>query len=128
MRAALALGSIATALLPGIVVGDTMAATTRAKSGDFDRRGAVGCAQEVGQPLGTCTAAVARAENAAAVVVTFPNGFSRILTFADGDFLRANATMSGVGTDTDWSLSGGIYRIRVDDQRFELAEALVWMD
>jgi hypothetical protein len=36
--------------------------------------------------------------------------------------------MSGVGTDTDWSLSSGIYRIRVDDQRFELAEALVWMD
>jgi hypothetical protein len=33
--------------------------------------------------------------------------------------------MSGVGTDTDWSLAAGMYSIRVDDQRFELPEALV---
>jgi hypothetical protein len=126
MRAVLALGPIVTALLPGIAAGDTMAATTRAKSGDFDSRSEVGCAQEAEQSLGTCTAAVARAEDAAVVVVTFPNGFSRVLMFAGGDFLRGNATMSGVGTDTDWSASGGAYRIRVDDQRFEIPAALVW--
>jgi len=34
--------------------------------------------------------------------------------------------MSGVGTDTEWHLSDGIYFIRVDDQRFELPEALVF--
>ena len=71
-------------------------------------------------------AQVARSEGAAAaVVVTFPNGFAGMLTFDDGTFLRGDATMSGVGTDTDWTLSDGTYRVRVDDQRFELPEALV---
>ncbi len=48
--------------------------------------------------------------------------------FSDGDFLRGNATMSGVGTDTDWQLSRGLYHVRVDDQRFEIPEALVTGD
>ena len=125
MRAALALGLIGTALLPGIATGDIMAANARAKSGDFDRMGEVGCAQEAGESLGTCEAAIARAEDGAVVVVTFPNGFSRMLMFEGGAFLRGNATMSGVGTDTEWSVSNGIYRVRVDDQRFEIPEALV---
>jgi hypothetical protein len=34
--------------------------------------------------------------------------------------------MSGVGTDTDWSMAAGVFIIRVDDQRFELPEALVF--
>lgn len=126
MRAALALGLIGTALLPGIAAGDIMAANARAKSGDFDRTGEVGCAQEAGQPLGLCEAGIARDENGAVVVVTFPNGFSRMLMFEGGTFLRGNATMSGVGTDTEWTISNGIYQVRVDDQRFEIPEALVW--
>jgi hypothetical protein len=126
MRAALALGLIATVLLPGIAAGDIMAANARAKSGDFDRTGEVGCAQEADQPLGICEAAIAGAKDGAVVVVAFPNGFSRMLMFEGGAFVRGNATMSGVGTDTDWSISSGIYRVRVDDQRFEIPEALVW--
>ena len=58
----------------------------------------------------------------ATVVATFSNGFARSLYFRNGDFLRANATMSGVGTDTEWTLKAGVYLIRVDDQRFELPE------
>ncbi|MEO0915724.1 MAG: hypothetical protein AAFY31_01895 [Pseudomonadota bacterium] len=104
-------------------VGDAMA---RAKAGAFVAAGEVACAQEVGETLGTCTVQVARDdEAAAAAVVTFPNGFARILTFDAGAFLRGNTTMSGVGTDTDWSLNDGLYRIRVDDQRFEIPETLI---
>lgn len=125
MRTAVSL-LVTIALLPGLALADPKAATTRAESGAFDARGEIPCAQEAGQPLGTCTAAVARVEQAAAVVVTFANGFSRTLTFSDQEFLRGNATMSGVGTDTDWSLSDGVYRVRVDDQRFELPQALVF--
>ncbi len=102
-----------------------MAATKRAKSGAFDASGEIACAHEVGQDLGPCSAKVARDTEAAAVVVTFPNGFSRILTFEDGGFLRGNTTMSGVGTDTEWVLEDGLYRIRVDDQRFDIPETLV---
>ena len=77
--------------------------------------------------MDTCAAAVARAsDSAAAVVVTFPNGFARTLIFDDGVFVRGNPTMSGVGTDMEWHLSDSMYFVRVDDQRFELPEALVF--
>ena len=115
----------AAALLPDPAAADVRAAVARATSGDVDARAEVGCAQEVGEVLGTCKAAVARDERSAAVVVTFTNGFARVLMFDDGDFLRGNATMSGVGTDTEWRLSDGVYHVRVDDQRFELPEELV---
>ena len=128
MRLAQPLAFIFVAALPGTADADVSAASARAKSGVFDATGEVRCAQEVGQSLGECGAMVARVDGSAAVVVTFPNGFARTLTFSDGEFLRGNATMSGVGTDTDWRLSDGIYHVRVDDQRFELPEALVFGD
>ncbi len=126
MRAALTIWLAAAVTVPGVAAGDVTAAVGLARSGAFDATSEVRCAQEAGQALGTCVAQVARSEGAAAaVVVTFPNGFARMLTFDDGTFLRGDATMSGVGTDTEWTLSDGTYRVRVDDQRFELPEALV---
>ena len=98
----------------------------RARKRDFDAVGDIACAQEKGQSLGTCKIAAARSGGGdATLVVTFPNGFARDLYFRHGEFMRAGATMSGVGTDMDWSLSGGIYEVRVDDQRFEIPVALV---
>lgn len=111
--------------IPSIASGQIATALERAKSGTFDETGEVRCAQEVGQSLGICSASVARANRSVVAIVTFRNGFSRQLMFSDGNFLRGNATMSGVGTDMEWELSGGTYFVRVDDQRFELPEALV---
>lgn len=128
MRATLPFLLIAAGIFPGIACGDIATANERARSGVFDETGEVRCAQEAGQLLGTCVAVVARASDSSAVIVRFPNGFSRILVFTSREFLRANATMSGVGTDTHWSLLGGIYHVRVDDQRFELSEALIFGD
>ena len=125
MRVAPILAGIIIAAMAGSAGADVAQAAKRARSGDFDAAGTVRCAQEVGQALGNCGAQVARAGTSAAVVVSFPNGFARTLTFAEGAFLRGNATMSGVGTDTEWHLTDGTYHIRVDDQRFELAETLV---
>ena len=126
MRSAHAIALVTVALFPGLALADIMLANARARSGDFVARGEARCAQEVGQSLEICDVAVARAIGSSAVVVTFPNGFARTLSFADRQFLRGNATMSGVGTDTDWILTAGVYSIRVDDQRFELPEALVF--
>ncbi len=98
----------------------------RARKRDFDERGEIRCAQERGQALGTCGVAIARSGGGdATVVVTFPNGFARNLYFVHGEFISANATMSGVGTDTDWRTDGGLHMIRVDDQRYELLETLI---
>lgn len=128
MRTVLPLAMIATTTLAGPAAADMSAATKRAKSGEFVAKADIRCAQEVGQSLGTCGAAVARAEGSAVVVVTFANGFKRMLMFADGEFQRGNATMSGVGTDTEWTLSEGIFAVRVDDQRFEIPADLVFGD
>lgn len=125
MQRILAIGAVLT-IVPGLAFGDPMEATKRVRAGTFDASAEVRCAQEVGQALGPCVADVARVDGSAAVRVTFPNGFTRVLTFDDGAFLRGNATMSGVGTDTDWRLDAGVYYIRVDDQRFEISEALVF--
>ncbi len=101
----------------------------RARKRDFDAKGEIPCAQERGQALGICGAAVARSGGGdATVVATFPNGFARRLYFVHGEFVSASATMSGVGTDTDWRLENGVHVIRVDDQRYELPDALVFGD
>ena len=119
-----ALGLAVLLVLPQAAFGGLAAVTKQAKAGSFDATAEVRCAQEVGEELRPCAAAVARDASAAAVVVTFPNGFKRTLTFENGAFLRGNTTMSGVGTDTDWQVRDGIYRIRVDDQQFEIPETL----
>ncbi len=116
---------LAALMLPAASIGQTAPLKNRAKAGDFDATQEVRCAQEVGETLGTCVAGAAREGLSALIVVKFSNGFSRTLTFEGDQFLRGNATMSGVGTDTDWYKADGIYFIRVDDQRFEIPEALV---
>lgn len=99
----------------------------RAKKRDFDATGSIACAQERGQAMGICKAGVARNTGGdATVAVTFANGFSRRLRFVHGEFLSANATMSGAGRDTDWRLENGIHVIRVDDQRYDIPDGFVF--
>lgn len=99
----------------------------RADRGSFDSTTEASCAQERGHPLGLCRIGVARGTGGdATVVATFKNGFSRKLYFVHGEFVSANTTMSGNGTDIDWKLVAGVHLIRVDDQRFELSDAFVF--
>ncbi len=110
----------------GIAQSAELSSQQRAKKRDFDASLTIPCAQVQGQSLGECVAKIARnASGDATVVVKFSNGFSRSLYFMEGTFLRANATMSGVGTDIEWRLESGVYLIRVDDQRFELPEIFI---
>ena len=93
----------------------------RVRRDDFDREGRIKCAQVDGQTLGDCRVQVAFAGGGDATArVTFPNSFTRELYFVDGGFQRANTTMSGVGTDTEWRVENGDFVIRVDDQRFRI--------
>ncbi|MCE0507407.1 hypothetical protein LR948_18805 [Roseivivax sp. GX 12232] len=110
----------------GVVARGLDDSAARAKRGDFDLRAEVACAQNPGEPMGRCTIRSARGSGGdATLVATFQTGFRRTLTFAHGQFLRGNATMSGVGTDTDWRLEDGLHLIRVDDQRFEVPDRLI---
>lgn len=101
----------------------------RAKARDFDTTGAARCAQERGQTMGECGLGVARGSGGdATVVATFSNGFARRLNFVHGEFVSANATMSGTGKDTDWRMANGVHFIRVDDQRYEISDSLIFGD
>lgn len=86
----------------------------------------IACAQERGQSLDQCSYLIKRDERGkTTVTVVFANGFKRGLFFEDGKFLKASVTMSGVGTDSDWSLKEGMHIIRVDDQRYEVPDTLI---
>ncbi len=99
----------------------------RARQGDFDASGDIPCAQNQGQPMGVCAFGVARSGGGdATVVVTFSNGFKRMLFFRHGAFIAGDATMSGTGRDADWHRDGDRHVIRVDDQRYELTDAAVF--
>lgn len=113
----------------GTVVTGVNDSARRADRQDFDAKGPVLCAQERGQTLGTCQAAVARSGGGdATVVVTFSTGFARRLFFVHGEFVSASATMSGVGRDIDWRLEDGTHFVRVDDQHYEISDEFVFGD
>jgi hypothetical protein len=110
----------------GVVARGVDDSARRAKRKRYDATAKIRCAQEQGQEVGICSAGVARSDGGDATVsATFGNGFSRLLFFAHGEFIRANSTMSGVGTDTEWHVENGAYVIRVDDQRYVVPESLV---
>ena len=86
----------------------------------------IACAQERGEALGECSFSVKSDESGmTTVTVIFANGFKRRLMFKEGAFVKASVTMSGVGTDTDWSLEGETHIIRVEDQRYEVPDSLI---
>jgi hypothetical protein len=110
----------------GVVARGVDDSARRAKQKRYDATAKIQCAQEQGQELGICSVGVARSDGGDATVsATFRNGFSRHLFFAHGEFIRANSTMSGVGTDTEWHVENGVYVIRIDDQRYVVPESLV---
>ncbi len=98
----------------------------RARAGDFDASGPVACAMNPGEAMGTCTAHVARGAGEVTAVVAFGNGFRRTLFFEGGAFVAGDATMSGTGRDTEWQARDGLHLIRVDDQKFEIPDALLF--
>ncbi|WP_187430721.1 hypothetical protein ROLI_000320 [Roseobacter fucihabitans] len=94
-------------------------------SADNNTPKSIACAQERGESLGQCSYRIKRDEKGkTTVTVVFANGFERGLLFEGSKFLKASVTMSGVGTNADWSLKYGIHVIHVDGQRYELPDTL----
>ncbi len=100
---------------------------TRVRKGDFDATGNIPCAQIRGQAVDECSFAVARSSGGdAAVQVTFSNGFRRTLFFIHGEFVSADATMSGTGWDSDWRVVDDKHVIRVEDQRYQVPDSAIY--
>jgi hypothetical protein len=101
----------------------------RAGRGEFDATAPdIPCTRGGGPLRDVCELGVARGGGGdATVVITFPDGFRRALFFTHGEFVSADASEAGGGFDTEWSKdASGTYRIRVDDERYALPEAVVF--
>lgn len=101
----------------------------RAGRGEFDATAPHTACSRGDAPLrDACEASVARGGGGdATVVVRFPDGVERILFFTHGAFMGTDASEASGGFDTDWSKdSQGIYRIRIEDERYAFPEALVF--
>jgi len=99
----------------------------RAGQGDFDASGQIPCAQYRGQPIRQCDFGVARAGGGdATVVVTLPDGFRRALFFTRGEFIGADASQAGGGFQTSARKEGDLFLIRVDEERYEIPEAIIF--
>ncbi len=99
----------------------------RAGQGQFDARGPVGCAQQPGQPLGQCQAAVARdGGGSATVVVTRPDGRTRAIFFEKGKAIGADLSQADGNMNFRATKRGDINNIEAGNERYEIVEAMVF--
>ena len=101
-------------------------ASERAGQGQFDARGPVGCAQQPGQPLGQCQAAVARDPGGTAtVMVTRPDGRTRFIYFEKGQAIGADLSQADGSMHFRATKRADVYDIEAGRERYEIVEALV---
>ena len=106
---------------------ETSDSALRAGQGVFDATSRVPCAQGVGAPMTRCVMGVARdVGGSATVVVTKPDGNNRILFFTDGTFVSADTSQAGGGFDSSTKREGDLTRITVDDERYEVPDAVIF--
>jgi hypothetical protein len=99
----------------------------RAGQGRFDATGPMPCAQHAGQPMGQCEFGVARAGGGyCTVVVTRPDGRKRAIYFRMGRPIGADTSQADGYPAFRARRQGGLYRIEVGDERYEIADAVVF--
>ena len=104
------------------------AATRRAGEGKFNATGPVPCARSKGQPMGQCEMGVARAGGGTAtVVVTHPDGRKRFIFFEKGKAIGADLSQAdGNMTFRATKNAAGFYLIDAGDERYEIAESVIF--
>ncbi len=99
----------------------------RAGQGRFDATGPLPCAQHAGQPMGQCEFGVARAGGGySTVVVTRPDGRKRAIYFRMGRAIGADTSQADGYPAFRARKAGGLYLIQVGDERYEIADAIVF--
>lgn len=106
---------------------DASDSALRAGQGVFDAVGPVPCAQGTGAPMTDCAMGVARdGSGSATVVVTKPDGVKRVLFFTDGAFVSSDTSHAGGGFQSSATREGDLTLIRVDDERYEIPDAVIF--
>lgn len=100
--------------------------TLRAGQGVFDAAGLLPCAKGIGAPMTRCTFGVARDGGGnATVVVDRSDGLTRALFFANGALLGADTSEADGGHEVSVAREGDLFLIRVNDERYEIPDAVV---
>jgi heat shock protein HslJ len=126
-RGYLPASSLAPATAPdGTVPAGEDDSALRAGQGRFDASGSLPCAQYKRQPLGNCAYGVAHAGGGyATVVVTRPDGRTRAIYFGLGQPLGADTSQADGMPAFTAAREGGLYRIRIGSERYEIAQEVV---
>ena len=102
-------------------------ATQRAGMGRFNATGKVPCAQQKGQPMGTCDFGVARDPGGSAtVVITRPDGRKRAIFFEKGKPIGADVSQADGNKAFSAKKESDLHHIRVGDERYEIPDAVVF--
>jgi hypothetical protein len=101
----------------------------RAARGEFNATGPIPCAQFKGQPMGQCDMGVARSGGGTATVsITFPDGHKRAIFFKKGVAVGADTSQAEGKKPFRVSKKGDLYLIQVGDERYEIAEVVIFGD
>jgi hypothetical protein len=93
----------------------------------FDATGMIPCAKGAGAPMTQCSFGVAREGNGTAtVVVAIAASLTRVLFFQDGAFLSTDASEAAGGFDTSVTREADLNFLRIDDERYEIPDALIF--
>ncbi|MFV3370913.1 hypothetical protein ACNFH5_22325 [Pseudomonas sp. NY15435] len=99
----------------------------RAGQGVFDARGTIPCAQGEGQPMRTCSFGVARDSGGdASVKITFPDGHSRFISFANGQATGADLSQADGDMSFSATKEADLYKVQAGHERFEIPEAVIF--
>lgn len=101
-------------------------ASARASQGRFDATGKIPCAQQPGQPTGSCDFGVARAGGGTATVaVTRPDGRSRMIYFDKGTPTGTDLSRADGSTIFRATRHSDLHLIQAGDERYEVPDAVV---
>lgn len=107
---------------PTPLPGDALVPGTR-----FNATGALPCARTAGQPMRDCRFGVIRyTDGGAEVMVFWPEGGSRVITFEGGVPVRYDEAQADGGARLTWRQEDGLFRIAIGAQRFEIIDAIVF--
>jgi heat shock protein HslJ len=99
----------------------------RAGQGQFDATGPLPCAFAAGRPMGQCEFGVARAGGGyATVVIKKPDGHTRAIFFRMGRPIGTDVSEAEGHHDFHATKDGGLHRISVGNERYEIPEAVIF--
>jgi phage tail protein X len=93
---------------------------------DFNATGPLPCARGAGRAMVQCQFGVKReGDGSGSVTVFWPDGGSRVIFFEAGTPTSYDQSEADAGARMTVSKDGDVFKVRIGDQRFEIAEMII---